>query len=165
MAKWVDMGHAMRRRIGAPSNHFESAGPTGGRMHDTADEQYEVAKSQNSPRASIGEEQMSSENIEQSMSPGQDADSYAGKAAKPARGKMVQKGHSKSEDPTGYGAGPARSNVLYTERMGAQYRITVPFTPTVDPVAGPTMRNARTVPSVQGRQNPNFQGGMSDSMY
>ena len=165
MAKWVDLGHAMRRRMGAPSNHFESAGPTTGRTHETSDEQYETAKQQNSPRASIGEEPMGSpDNIENSMSPGQDVDDYASKAAKPARGKMVQSGNSKSEDPTGYGKGPARSNVLYNERAGASYRVSVPFTPTVDPAAGPTMANARTIPSVQGRQNPNFQGGM-DSSY
>ena len=162
MAKWVDMGHAMRRRMGAPSNHFESAGPTNGRMHETSDEQYETAKQQNSPRASIGEEPMGSNNIENSMSPGQDADDYAGKAAKPAKGQMVASGNSKSEDPTIMNKAN-RSNVLYNERLGASYRVSVPFTPTVDPTAGPTMANARTVPSVQGRQNPNFQGGMSDS--
>ena len=163
MAKWVDMGHAMRRRIGAPSNHFESAGPTNGRMHETSEEQYETAKQQNSPRASIGEEPMGSNNIENSMSPGQDADDHMGKAAKPVRGKMVNSGNSKSEDPTIMNKAN-RTNVLYNERMGASYRVSVPFTPTVDPAAGPTMANARTVPSVQGRQNPNFQGGM-DSSY
>jgi hypothetical protein len=133
-------------------------------MHSTSDEQYDMAKQQDSPRTSIGEEPMGSNNIENSMSPSQDADDYAGKAAKPAKGKMVASGNSKSEDPTGYGAGPARSNVLYNERLGASYRVSVPFTPTVDPTAGPTMQNARIVPSVQGRQNPNFQGGISDSM-
>jgi hypothetical protein len=154
----------MRRRMGAPSNHFEAAGATNGRSHETSAEQYETAKQQNSPRASIGEEPMGTpDNIENSMSPGQDADTYAGKAAKPARGKLVQKGNSKSEDPTGYGGGANRQNVMYNERMGAQYRVSIPFTPTVDPVAGPTMANARTIPSVLGRQNPNFQGGMESS--
>ena len=160
MAKWVDMGHAMRRRIGAPSNHLESAGPTAGRVHETSEEQYETAKAQNSPRTSIGEEPMGSDNIENSMSPKQDADKYEGKAA----GKAVPRKNTQYQDPTA-GGKANRSNVLYNERLGAQYRVTVPFTPTVDPVAGPTMANARVVPSVQGRQNPNFQGGISDSMY
>jgi hypothetical protein len=132
-------------------------------MHETSEEQYETAKQQNSPRASIGEEPMGSNNIENSMSPGQDADDHMGKAAKPVRGKMVNSGNSKSEDPTIMNKAN-RTNVLYNERMGASYRVSVPFTPTVDPAAGPTMANARTVPSVQGRQNPNFQGGM-DSSY
>lgn len=164
MAKWVDLGHAMRRRMGAPSNHFESAGPTNGRMHETSDEQYETAKQQNSPRASIGEEPMGShDNIENSMSPGQDADDYMGKAAKPAKGKMMPKGNRQAQDPTIMNKAN-RANVSYSERAGASYRVSVPFTPTVDPAAGPTMANARTIPSVQGRQNPNFQGGM-DSSY
>lgn len=161
MQKWVDLGHAMRRRMGAPSNHFESAGPTNGRVHDTCEEQYEDAKNQNSPRASIGEEPMASNNIENSMSPSQDADDYTGKAAKPVKGTAVASGNSKSEDPTIMNKAN-RKNVL-AERHGAKYRVSVPFTPTVDPAAGPTMANARTIPSVQGRQNPNFQGGMESS--
>ena len=164
MAKWVDTGHAMRRRMGAPSNHFEAAGPTNGRNHDTSDEQYEMAKNQDSPRTSIGEEPMMSDNIENSMSPEQDADMYEGQAAQPAKGTMMPKGNTQAQDPTIMNKAN-RQNVPYDERHGAQYRVTVPFTPTVDPAAGPTMQNARIVPSVQGRQNPNFQGGMTDSMY
>jgi hypothetical protein len=163
MGKWVDMGHAMRRRIGAPSNHLESAGPTAGRAHETSEEQYETAKAQNSPRASIGDEPMGShENIENSMSPSQDADDYAAKAAAPAKGTMRPKGNVQAQDPTGYGGVGHRNNVMYNERLGAAYRVSVPFTPTVDPAAGPTMANARTIPSVQGRQNPNFMGAVTD---
>lgn len=160
MAKWTDMGHAMRRRVGAPSNHLESAGPTSGRMHDTADEQFEMAKSADSPRISVGEDEMDSHTF---MSDEQDADDYTGKAAKPMANLMPKK-NTQSQDPTIMNKAN-RKNVAYSERMGASYRVSVPYTPTVDPVAGPTMANARTVPSVQGRQNPNFQGGMSDSMY
>lgn len=163
MPKWVDMGHAMRRRMGAPSNHLESAGPTKGRVHETMDEQYETAKKQNSPRASIGDEPMGSNDyIENSMSPGQDADTHMSKAAKPARGKMVNSGNSKTEDPTIKNKAN-RTNVLYNERLGASYRVSVPFTPTSDPFAGPTMASARIVPTVQGRQKPDFQGGMESS--
>ena len=163
MPKWVDMGHAMRRRIGAPSNHFESAGPTNGRSHDTSEEQYEDAKGKNSPRASIGDEPMGShEYVENSMSPEQDVDMYESKAAKPAKGKMMPKGNRQAQDPTIMNKAN-RSNVM-AERGGAQYRVSVPYTPTNDPAAGPTMANARTVPSVQGRQNPNFKGGM-ESVY
>lgn len=163
MQKWTDMGHAMRRRIGAPSNHFESAGSTNGRSHDTSEEQYEDAKTKNSPRASIGEEPMGShDHVENSMSPEQDVDMYESKAAKPAKGKMMPKGNRQAQDPTIMNKAN-RSNVM-AERGGAQYRVSVPYTPTSDPAAGPTMANARTVPSVQGRQNPNFTGGM-ESVY
>ena len=162
MAKWTDMGHAMRRRTGAPSSHLEAAGPSTNRGHETSEEQYETAKTQNSPRASIGEEPMgSSDNLDNSMSPAQDVDDYAGKAAKGTKGTMVGKKNTQSQDPTGYGAGN-RTNVLYNERLGASYRVSVPYTPTVDPTAGPTMANARTIPSVQGRQNPNFMDAVND---
>jgi hypothetical protein len=49
------------------------------------------------------------------------------------------------------------------ERIGASYHISVPYTPTIDPAAGPTMANARIIPSVAGRANPNFQGGIEAS--
>lgn len=165
MAKWVDMGHAMRRRIGAPSNHLEAAGPTTGRMHQTSDEHYETAKKQDSPRASIGEEPMGSQDyMENSMSQNQDIDSYENKAAKPVMGTMVPRGNTQSQDPTAGGAGN-RMNVLGNsdERHGASYNITATTSATVDPTVGPTMANARVIPSVMGRQNPNFEGGMSDS--
>jgi hypothetical protein len=58
MGSWVDMGHAMRRRQGAPSNHFEAAGPTPGRIHATSDENYDMATKQGSPRVSIGDNMM-----------------------------------------------------------------------------------------------------------
>ena len=157
MAKWTDMGHAMRRRMGAPSSHLEAAGPSTSRKHETSEEQYETAKTQNSPRASIGEEPMAnSDNLDNSMSPVQDVDDYAGKAAKGTKGTMVPKKSTQSMDPTA-GGKANRTNVLYTERLGASYRVSVPYTPTVDPTAGPTMANARTIPSVMGRQNTNFQ--------
>lgn len=161
MAKWTDMGHAMRRRAGAPTNHLESAGPTAGRMHDTSDEQYETAKSQNSPRTSIGEEMNSNENIENSMSPIQDADDYAAKAATPEMGTMVAKHNTQAADPTAGGVGH-RNNVLYNERLGASYKVTVNTDFTVDPTVGPTMANARVIPSVMGRQNPDFTGAIND---
>lgn len=55
MPEWVDMGHAMRRRIGAPSNHLEAAGPTNGRQHPTHEEHYDMARSANSSRVSLGD--------------------------------------------------------------------------------------------------------------
>lgn len=55
MAEWADLGHAMRRRQGAPSSHLEAAGPSAGRQHLTSDEHYEIAKSSSSARAAQGD--------------------------------------------------------------------------------------------------------------
>ena len=150
MGKWTDMGHAMRRRLGAPSNHLESAGSTKGRDHDTAEEQYDMAKGQNSPRIALGEGAIDTPH--EVMSPEQNA---------PLKGTLVSKKNVQAGDPTAGGAGN-RTNVSQ-EKLGASYRVSVPYTPTVDPVAGPTMASARIIPSVQGRQNPDFQGAISDN--
>lgn len=150
MGKWTDMGHAMRRRVGAPSNHLESAGPTNGRDHDTAEEQYEMAKGQNSPRVALGEGSIDTPH--EVMSPEQNM---------PAKGTMVPKHNTQAGDPTAGGVGH-RNNVLYSEKLGASYRVSVKTDFTVDPTVGPTMANARIIPSVQGRQNPNFSGAISD---
>jgi hypothetical protein len=115
-----------------------------------------MAKNSDSPRIAQGDQH------DDVMSTGQDADVYMGKAAPAAQGTMVPSHNAKTEDPTGYGGGANRQNVLYNERLGAAYRVSVPFTPTVDPTAGPTMASAKIVPSVLGRQNPNFMDAAND---
>jgi hypothetical protein len=117
----------MRRRTGAPTNHLESAGKSvKNRNHATHEEAYEAASSVGSPRIPMG-------------------------AAPALQGTLVPKKNTQAADPTAGG----KANRQNIERIGASYRITVPFTPTIDPAAGPTMANARIVPSVAGR-TPNF---------
>jgi hypothetical protein len=84
MPEWSDMGHAMRRRIGAPSNHLEAAGPTNGRQHPTHEEHYDMARSANSSRVALGSgpidtphEVMSDEQGAPSVSGGQDRNGAA----------------------------------------------------------------------------------------
>jgi hypothetical protein len=76
------------------------------------------------------------------------------------QGTLVPKKNVQAGDPTNPGSKVNRQNI---ERVGAQYRISVPFTPTIDPAAGPTMANARIVASVSGRSNPNFESGMQSA--
>jgi hypothetical protein len=143
MASWADKGHGMRRREGAPSNHLESAGNMKSRNHPTHHEAYEAAGAMNSPRIPMGDATMTSvDEMNQNQ----------------LQGALMPKKNTQAGDPTAGGKGN-RVNVPYQERLGAQYRVTVPFTPTIDPSAGPTMANARMVPSIQGRSNPNFQSG------
>jgi hypothetical protein len=73
------------------------------------------------------------------------------------RGTLVPKKSTQAMDPTA-GGKANRQNLMYEERHGAAYTISVPFTPTIDPSAGPTMANARIIPSVAGR-TPNFGSG------
>lgn len=150
MQKWTDLGHAMRRRVGAPSSHLEAAGSDRARDHYTSEEHYEMAKNAKSARVSLGEGQIDTPH--EVMSPKQNA---------PLKGKLVAKKSGKSQDPTA-GGKVNKTNVLYNERLGASYRVSVPFTPTVDPVAGPTMASAKTIPSVLGRQAPDFKSAASE---
>lgn len=127
MASWTSLGHAMRRRVGAPSNHLESAGKSMTRNHPTHHEAYEAAAEVGSPRIPMG-------------------------TAPVLKGTLVPKKNTQAADPANPGSKANRTNI---ERIGATYRVSVPFTPTIDPAAGPTMANARIIPSVQGR-NGNF---------
>jgi hypothetical protein len=148
MAKWTDMGHAMRRRMGAPSNHFEAAGTSMARTHQTAEEAYDMAKSKDSSRIAMGDQDP--------------LDILSAEQNAPENSTLVAKKSTQSQDPTGYGAGAPRQNILQ-ERLGAGYSVVAETSPTIDPAAGATMANARIIPSVLGRQNPNFMGAVQDS--
>ena len=143
MASWTSMGHAMRRRMGAPSNHHEAAGKS-------------MAKE-------LSPEQVIASGARAYM--GSEAGSFTSPSAKPAVGKLMPKKNTQSADPTAGGKANKQNvsagNAASSERMGARYRTSVNFAPTIDPAAGPTMASARTVPSVSGRQTPNFDDGMN----
>lgn len=146
MASWASLGHGMRRRTGAPSNHLESAGKSvKNRNHATHHEAYEAAAAAGSPRIALGDATMNSvDELNQNQ----------------LQGTLVPKKNTQAADPTNPGSKANRTNI---ERIGASYHISVPYTPTIDPAAGPTMANARVIPSVAGRANPNFQGGIQGS--
>jgi hypothetical protein len=159
MSKWTSMGHGMRRRAGLPNNHHESAGANmRERNHPTHHEAYAAAQAVGSSRIPVGDA-IYQVTPDMSVYGGQAAEMNTGQL----QGALIPKKSTQAGDPTGMGTKQNRVNVPYEERHGAQYRITVPFTPTIDPAAGPTMRSAKVVPSVAGRQNPNFQSGIQYS--
>ena len=149
MALWTSMGHAMRRRMGAPSNHHESAGKTMARNIMTPEEVIASAAHSNSARRYMG----------------MDAAKFNNVSGTPAKGKLMPKKNTQASDPTIANKANKKNvsagNAAQSERMGARYRTAVNFAPTVDPAAAPTMANAKTVPSVSGRQAPNFGDGMN----
>jgi hypothetical protein len=112
------------------------------RKHNTSDEVGNMAKSMGSSRIAMG------------------MDAYQlGGDNTPNVGISMPRKNVQSQDPTA-GGKANRTNVPYNEKLGASYRVSVPFTPTIDPAAGPTMASARMVPSIQGRANPNFESGI-----
>lgn len=49
------------------------------------------------------------------------------------------------------------------ERLGASYSITAKTSGLMDPTHGPTQAQGRTVPSVRGKSNANFQSGIQSA--
>ena len=153
MASWTSMGHGMRRRTGTPSNHHESAGKSMSRNYPTSDEAMSAAAAAGSPRASMAVNPMAV-SADATMSSVDEVNNAQ------LQGALVPKKNVQAGDPTGMGTKQNRVNVPYNEKLGASYRVSVPFTPTIDPAAGPTMQSARIVPSISGRENPNFESGI-----
>jgi hypothetical protein len=135
MATQYSVGHGMRRRSGIPSNPLEAAGKSMARMHKTSDEAHSDAAAAGSVRVPIG-------------------------AAAPApalQGTLVPKKNVQAADPTNPGSKQNRQNI---EVLGATYMVQPKTTfVQLDPAAGPTMANARIIPSVAGRAVPNFESG------
>jgi hypothetical protein len=151
MATNYSVGHAMRRRIGIPSSSLEAAGKAMNRIHQTSQEAHEAAGAAGSHRIAIGDsDPMPSFDMSQvdELNPGQ------------MRGTLMPKKSTQAMDPTAGG----KANRTNIENIGASYRI-APKTTYVqlDPAAGPTMANARLVPSVSGRSNPNFKSGIESA--
>lgn len=150
MATKYSVGHAMRRRNGTPSHPLEAVGNMKPRNHMTHHEAVEAA-------AQVGSHRLPMSSISPDMTTyGQTDEVNTGQF----RGTLVPKKSVQAMDPTAGG----KANRQNIERIGAAYRITVPFTPTIDPAAGPTMANARMIPSVPGR-NTNFSQEAEGSTY
>lgn len=149
MALWSSMGHAMRRRMGAPSSHLEAAGKSMSKDIPTTEEILASAAHASSPRRYMG----------------MDAAKLAPSA--PSRGTAVAKKNTQAGDPTSGGkanrSNVSAGNAAQSERMGARHRISVKFPAGHDPAASATMANGRVVSSVAGRQAPNFNDGNSSS--
>jgi len=130
MATQYSVGHGMRRRSGIAPNYLEAAGKSMARKHMTSDEAFASAQQGGSARIPMG------------------MDAYSVTATPALTGTPVPKKNVQAGDPTNPGS---KANRVNMENIGASYRVTAAFTPTIDPAAGPTMRSARIVPSVAGR--------------
>lgn len=145
MPSWSDLGHAMRRRMGMSTSHLDSIGYSMNKKIMTPEEIIASAEHANSARKYMG---MSIADVS---------------ASKPLTGKLMPKKNTQAADPTA-GGKANRKNVSAgmpgAERAGAKYRVVAKM-PSSDPVAAPTMANARVIRSASGRQAPNFGDGMS----
>lgn len=151
MSTWTSVGHAMRRRMGAPSNHLESAGATMSRNMPTPEEVIASSEHSKSPRRYVG----------------QDAYNFTNVSAD--RGNTIPEARHNTQagDPTiadkANRAQVLAGNAAQSERMGARYEIGATFPAVHSIEASATMINAKIIPSVAGRQNPNFRDEMGRS--
>jgi hypothetical protein len=148
MARWTDLGHAMRRRMGASSNHHEATGNSMSRNHMTPEEVIASAEHANSARRYVG--QMSN---------------VANMSGAPLKGKLMPKKNTQAGDPT-IANKANRKNMLagdatQSERMGARYSVGASFPAVHSIEATATLANSKIVPSVSGRNAPNFNYGMT----
>lgn len=146
MASWASIGHGMRRRSGLPSSHHESAGENMNRQHHTSDEVHEMAQNAGSARIPMGDDAYGNQTDE--LNTGEFA------------GMMVPRQNVQAGDPSNPGSKQNRVNI---ERIGATYRIEASTMGLMDPTLGPTQQGGRIVPSVMGRNAPNFYSGEQDS--
>ena len=150
MATWTSLGHAMRRRIGAPSSHLEAAGKAVSGKYLTPEQVIASAEHANSPRKYVGQ-----------------VSGVANTSGSPVKGTLVQKKSTQAGDPT-INDKANRKNVLVnnaaaSERMGARYVVGANFPAVHQSEVGPTLGSARTVRSVSGKNSPNFTDGMNSS--
>jgi len=151
MPSWTSLGHAMRRRIGAPSSHLEATGASMKTNSPTPEDVIASAAHAKSPRRYMG----------------MDANNFTNVSAQPGNTMSHPRKNTQAADPTA-GGKANRKNVLSggavaSERMGAAYKISAKFPAVHSIEASATMGNAKTIPSVMGRQAPDFNGGMSES--
>lgn len=85
---------------------------------------------------------------------------FTSPSATPVTGKLMPKKNTQASDPTIAN----KANRANVERKGAQYRITAKMPAPINIEAGATMANAKIIPSVAGKQAPNFYNGV-DSTY
>jgi hypothetical protein len=137
MTSPYDVGHAMRRRHGIPSNYLEATGAPMGRTIPTSDEHYAAAANAGSARVTYGAAQEALMSQFDEFSPEQ------------FQGHLTPRKSTQAGDPTGDATQAHRQGVQ--ERIGAQYRVNASYSASVDPAAAETMHNARVVPSVHGR--------------
>lgn len=147
MGDWRHMGQGMRRRMGCPSCTMGAVSP------GIKAEPYQTIGDPNMAVPVSGQMPDPESNPLPDLISGVKVDSYF-QHPELVRLKHVNGGM----DPALYGNVPTRSPVM-AESLGPRFAVGVSVTPPVMPEASATMQNAIPIPSVAGRQSPNFQMG------
>lgn len=149
MANWRSAGSAIRRRMGAPTNHFDSA-PVGGRVNlPTPEEALADMARVGAPRIPMGTSAIT--------------DFANANAVPPLKGDLIPKtGNAKGDVPHEPPTAIKANVPIFSEKSGASYRIKAVQPPMIDPAAGATQANGKIIPSILGRGG-SFGDGASGS--
>lgn len=154
MSDWRSSGSAVRRRAGAPSNHFDSVGSRNRVSLPTPEEALAGMAAVGSPRVPMGK----------SM-----ATDFTNVSGSPERGTLVPRGNTIKgnpyEDQTVPPASPGYSMgrpPVQQERLGASYRVTVGVPAPMLIEATATQANGRIVPPTTVREG-NFMDSIDES--
>lgn len=145
MSDWRSSGSAVRRRAGAPSNHFDSVGSRARVNLPTPEEALAGMAAVGSPRVPMGT----------SM-----AHDFQNTSGMPLRGELVPRGNTQTggavyENQTVPPASPglpANRQNIPQERLGAQYRVNAMVPAPVMIEAAATQANGRIVTSSVTRE-------------
>lgn len=146
MGDWRKMGHGMRRRMGAPASHHESALSLGGVGMD--DQLGPLNAMHQGARAPIGPDVVSAVLGSIHGNPAHNPDMV--------RAKYQMKLSDPAFQPYGIKAAVVNNS---TERMGASFGISTNVAPTVEPAAGQIQANGKIVPSSFPRSDVAFAAG------
>lgn len=147
MSDWRYVGPAVRRRAGAPSNHYDSVGARGRVSLPTPEEALAGMAAVGSPRVPMGTSMVHD---------------FINRSGAPLRGDLVGRGNTQTnpsavyEDQT---VPPAMPGIVKQvppagpERIGASYHITVAVPAPMLAEAAATQANGRIVTSRLPREN------------
>jgi hypothetical protein len=145
MSDWRSSGSAVRRRAGAPSNHFDSVGSRNRVSLPTPEEALAGMAQVGSPRVPMGTSMVHD---------------FTAITATPVKGTLVPKGNTvsgtpyenQSVPPANQGL-PANRVPIQAERLGAAYRIGVNVPAPMLIEATSTQANGRVVTSAVQRDD------------
>lgn len=155
MSDWRVSSPAVRRRSGAPNNHYDSVGPRPRVSLPTPEEALAGMARVGSPRIPMGTSMVHD---------------FVNTSGAPLRGTLIPRGNKQSGGavyenqtiPPASPGTPANRTNIPQERLGAQYRVSAYVPAPIGPEAAPTQANGRIITSAITREG-NFGDAMGNA--
>jgi hypothetical protein len=155
MSDWRVSSPAVRRRSGAPNNHYDSVGPRPRVSLPTPEEALAGMARVGSPRIPMGTSMVHD---------------FVNTSGAPLRGTLTPRGNKQSGGavyenqtiPPASPGTPANRTNIPQERLGAQYRVSAYVPAPIGPEAAPTQANGRIITSAITREG-NFGDAMGNA--